>query len=157
RTKGAKRDTGAGESRDWLLIKKPDAWAAAEGSRPWNEESVLSGLSLDELRSGARTEELDAELARLSVPRREPGEPGDPFVDPQPMTAENAERAFDRPGWFFELKYDGFRLFAMRDGQNVRLQFRRGSDATTAFPELARALRALPWSRVLLDGELVVL
>jgi bifunctional non-homologous end joining protein LigD len=62
---------------------------------------------------------------------------------------------FDRPGWIFELKYDGFRLLAGNEEGCARLRYRGGSDATAAFPEVAAALAALP-GNVVLDGEVVV-
>jgi bifunctional non-homologous end joining protein LigD len=73
------------------------------------------------------------------------------------MLAETRRRAFSAEGWLFELKYDGYRLLAAREGDRPRLLYRRGGDATTAFPEIAGAVRALPFESVLLDGELVVL
>ena len=46
--------------------------------------------------------EIRAELARLGAPRA--------GIDPEalrPMKPETADRPFSRPGWVFELKYDG--------------------------------------------------
>jgi bifunctional non-homologous end joining protein LigD len=62
---------------------------------------------------------------------------------------------FDREGWIFELKYDGFRLLAANEDGRARLRYRGGSDATAAFPEVAAALLALPRD-VVLDGEVAV-
>jgi hypothetical protein len=42
-----------------------------------------------------------------------------------------------------------------RDGPSHVLQLRSGRDATSAFPEAAKAVAALPTRRALLDGELV--
>jgi bifunctional non-homologous end joining protein LigD len=63
--------------------------------------------------------------------------------------------AFSARGWVFELKYDGFRLLAAKDGSVVRLRYRSQKDVTSVFPEVADAIRALPGRRALLDGELV--
>jgi bifunctional non-homologous end joining protein LigD len=40
-----------------------------------------------------------------------------------PMVARLVREPFDRAGWFFELKWDGFRAIAGRDhgGQEVRV------------------------------------
>jgi bifunctional non-homologous end joining protein LigD len=64
--------------------------------------------------------------------------------------------AFSARGWIFELKYDGFRLLAAKDGSVVRLRCRSRKDVTSVFPEVSDAIRALPVRRALLDGELVV-
>jgi ATP-dependent DNA ligase len=63
-------------------------------------------------------------------------------------------KPFDRPGWIFELKYDGFRVLAIRD-KAVSLLSRRGNDLSPCFPEIVACLLQLP--DIILDGELVVL
>jgi bifunctional non-homologous end joining protein LigD len=81
-------------------------------------------------------------------------------VDPDDvklMLAETREEPFTGDGWLFELKHDGFRLLATREGDQVRLVYRRGSDATHVFPEIARALADLPVAELVIDGEVVVL
>jgi bifunctional non-homologous end joining protein LigD len=96
--------------------------------------------------------EIRAELERLGAPRA--------AVDPaalRPMKPETADRPFSRPGWVFELKYDGFRMIAAGGAGEARLFYKSGHDATRIFPELARAVAALPFQGVILDGEAVVL
>ena len=71
------------------------------------------------------------------------------------MLATSAEKPFDRPGWLFELKYDGFRVLAIHQGETRRVLSRRGNDLSGCFPEIVACLGALP--ELVLDGELVVL
>ena len=59
-------------------------------------------------------------------------------------------------GWLHEVKHDGFRLLALKDGGRVRLWSRRGADFTDRFLRIAEAVRRLPADRALLDGEAVV-
>ena len=73
------------------------------------------------------------------------------------MLARTRAEAFSREGWLFEVKYDGFRLLAARVSGRPELSYRGGGDATSAFPEIAHALEALPGGDLLLDGELVAL
>src|SRR6267378_1970175 len=61
-----------------------------------------------------------------------------------------------KAGWLFELKLDGYRVRAARDGGEAQLITRNGHDIAETFPEIARALAALPYDDVILDGELVV-
>jgi bifunctional non-homologous end joining protein LigD len=150
RTKGR----GKEKSRDWLLIKHDgDAWTGAEGARLLTPESIYSGLTLEELRDGSkRSDEIQEELVRLGAPRS--------HVAPRKvafMLAETAERPFSRPGWLFELKYDGFRVLAARESGEPLLLYRRGLDSTATFPEVARALKGLPYEGLILDCEIVVL
>ncbi|HVR99038.1 MAG TPA: DNA ligase D [Thermoanaerobaculia bacterium] len=92
------------------------------------------------------------EIVRLGAPRA--------AVEAAEMAAmkpEAAARPFDRQGWVFELKYDGFRLLAAKRGDAVKLSYRSGKDATRILPEIARAVAALPFASLVLDGEVVVL
>jgi bifunctional non-homologous end joining protein LigD len=92
------------------------------------------------------------ELARLGAPRV--------AVDPaalRPMKPETAERPFNRAGWVFELKYDGFRMLAAGGAGEARLFYKSGHDATRIFPELSQAVAGLPFRGLILDGEAVVL
>src|SRR5205085_9831812 len=73
------------------------------------------------------------------------------------MLAESRDEAFSRRGWLFELKYDGFRMLAAKDGPHARLVTRNGNDASVAFPDIIRALRALPQEHLVLDSEVVCL
>jgi bifunctional non-homologous end joining protein LigD len=62
---------------------------------------------------------------------------------------------FNRPGWIFELKYDGFRVLASKRGDDVQLVSRRGNNLIACYPEIETALRGLP--DIVMDGELVVI
>ena len=138
--------------KDWLFIKERDAWAATDPEE-LPPQSVLSGLTVEELGEGGdRGEVIRRELVRLGAPRR--------TVDLKAvklMLAETAERAFSRKGWLFEPKLDGYRILAARVGGESRLVTRNGNDCATGFPEILRAVAALPFERVVLDGEVVTL
>ena len=62
---------------------------------------------------------------------------------------------FSSPDWLYELKFDGYRALALRDG-DVRLVSRHGRDLTAAFPEVSFAISTLSPGTAL-DGEIVVL
>src|SRR5438270_3413973 len=140
--------------KEWLLIKETGDGHVRRGSGfPWDDSSILSGLEVEELRDGgSRAAKIRSELLRLGAPRRElRGE------DVQPMLAEPRREPFDEREWLFELKYDGFRAIVAREGSRPRIFYRRGTDATSVFPDLARALLALPAERFVADGEIAVL
>ncbi len=137
---------------NWLLIKERDEWARAEGTESYPRDSVLSGLTLDELADGADpARPIRAELGRLGAPERALR-----ARDVKVMLAVSRDRPFSRAGWVFELKYDGYRLVAGKESDRVVLLSRNGRDLTATFPEIARAVRALPFERFVLDGEVVV-
>src|SRR3989440_5834247 len=136
--------------KEWLLIKEKDGYAAADGALP--PESVLSGLTVEELKAGKdRAAPVEQELARLKAPRHAVA-----VEEAEPMLAETREQPFSKPGWVFELKLDGYRVRAARQAGEARLVTRNGHDIAAAFPEIARALAALPYEGFILDGELVV-
>ncbi|MBV8199275.1 MAG: non-homologous end-joining DNA ligase [Acidobacteria bacterium] len=102
--------------------------------------------------SGAR-QALRRALARLGAPRAAVA-----VEAVTPMLAEVRERPFTAGGWLFELKYDGYRVLAGHAAAGgVRLCYRSGRDATALFPALARAVAALPFAALVLDGEAVAL
>jgi bifunctional non-homologous end joining protein LigD len=55
--------------------------------------------------------------------------------------------------WLYEVKFDGYRCLAGRDGKSVILWSRRGNLFTTQFPHIAKACERLP-PNTLLDGEI---
>src|SRR6266545_5806533 len=62
-------------------------------------------------------------------------------------------RPFQCPGWIFEEKLDGWRIFATKTGPRVRLVSRTDTDHTSSFPAIAAAIAALPADTLILDGE----
>ena len=138
--------------RDWLLIKERDAWVKSPGDQ-FPEESVLSGLTVEEVKAGITpATRLQSALEAAGAVRQQ--------VDVgavHPMLAESANEAFTRDDWIFELKLDGYRLIAGKQNGEARLLTRNGNDYTDVFPEISRAMKALPVEDVVLDGEVVVL
>ena len=69
-------------------------------------------------------------------------------------------RPADRPpiggNWLHEIKHDGFRIMARRDGDRVRLLTRNGNDFSPRLPLAAAAVAALPARSCLIDGEAIV-
>jgi bifunctional non-homologous end joining protein LigD len=143
---------GQTEMKEWLLIKKPDAWAGPEGARYLTSESIYSGLTLEEIQGGSKRAAVVRErLVALGAPRtRVEG-------TPEFMLAEDAEKPFSDPNFIYELKYDGYRLLVVVEDSKCELVYRRGSKVTDLYPEISRAASLLPFSRLVLDGELVCL
>ncbi len=74
----------------------------------------------------------------------------------QPMLATLVSEPFDKPGWVYEEKYDGIRIIAYKERDQVRLLSRNGKDRTGSFPRIAAAIKNLKPIRLILDGEVVV-
>src|SRR5688572_26661291 len=74
------------------------------------------------------------------------------IVPSQPTSPTRCPRA---TAGFHELKHDGFRILALKDGDKVRLWSRNGRDWSAEFVAITEAMRALPFKRIMLDGEAV--
>lgn len=59
------------------------------------------------------------------------------------------------PEWIHEIKADGYRLVARKDGDSVRLWTRQAIDYTAHFPGIASAVGSLPVRSCMIDGEAV--
>jgi len=139
------------EAREWLLIKKPDAWAS-DDPEALDPTSVLSGLTLEERRDGSpRLDALAREIEAAGLPRL-----AEAPTALRPQLAEPATQPFSDPDWIFEPKYDGYRILGLREGGRARLLTRNGRCIEERFPEVRRALEAFPVDALVLDGELVV-
>jgi bifunctional non-homologous end joining protein LigD len=57
--------------------------------------------------------------------------------------------------WLHEIKHDGFRVVARKDGDRVRLYSRSGNDLTYRFPLIVEALARLRSRSCIIDGEAV--
>ncbi len=77
------------------------------------------------------------------------------FIAPQ--LAMQATAPPDASGWVHELKLDGYRIQAHKDGAKVHLYTRSGLDWTHRMRTIAAEIARLPVERAIFDGEVVVL
>ena len=69
-----------------------------------------------------------------------------------PMAATLTQERFTGPEWIFERKYDGIRLLAYKNGDNVELFSR--NQLPQHLPSVVDAVRKLPVQDAILDGEI---
>jgi bifunctional non-homologous end joining protein LigD len=123
------------KSRVKTALKKKDD--RAEEAKPKKGRGPRSAPSLPK-----------KELAKLPA-----GKPR--FIPPmKPKLLETPPTAGD---WIYELKFDGIRLIAVKNGEKVNLISRNGNELAARFPEVAEAVRALPITDCVIDGEVVAL
>ena len=131
RTKTQGQDRGQGVAADQEARRVRRAGPEAD----YPQESILSGLHGRGAGCGRR-----AARPRCARSSRGSGRRGArcDVGDVRLMLAETRERPFSRPGWIFELKYDGYRVLAGReDGKPaLRLPQRQRRDRRR-FPEIA--------------------
>ena len=128
--------------KNWLLIKHRDDDADQEHDILLEETSVISGLTIDDFKSGHLPSGREMGVAR-------PGDANGAIraAFPSkllPMLASPATNPFSDERWLFEPKLDGLRTLALlKDGQ-VWLQYRRGLDVIGHYPALAESLMRQP-------------
>ena len=77
-----------------------------------------------------------------------------PLTPPvQPQLAKGAKELPTGDGWLYEPKWDGFRVVAFVDGDDIYLQSRGSKPLQRYFPEL---VAGLPRGRYVVDGEIVI-
>jgi bifunctional non-homologous end joining protein LigD len=79
-----------------------------------------------------------------------------PIISIEPCLPSFAKTPPTGPDWIHEIKHDGFRVMARRDGKKVRLISRKGKDLTYRFPLAVQAVAALPVHSCLIDGEAII-
>ena len=57
--------------------------------------------------------------------------------------------------WLHEIKHDGFRVIARKDGERLKLYSRAGNDLTQRFPPIIESLARLRARSCIVDGETI--
>src|SRR5205823_6222402 len=95
-------------------------------------------------------EPADVDLALRKLPNAKAR-----FIEP--MKARLVDGPPSHGDWLYELKFDGIRAIAIKDGKNVSLISRNGNKLDKRFPEIADAVKDLPVRECVIDGEAVAL
>jgi bifunctional non-homologous end joining protein LigD len=128
------------DPKAWLLVKKGDEYASTQDVTK-QDESVLSHKHVDDL--GGKVPIL-SDYPKKARPWHV-----------KPMLCTLVDEPFDREGWLFEIKWDGYRAVASKRKDKVELYSRNGLDFAQKYAPVAEALRSIAHD-VILDGEIVV-
>jgi len=138
-----KAKSGEGQGQDnWLLMKENDEFVKDHDGISEYETSIRTGRTMDEIEQGA-----EVRITR------------NPFNIVEAQLAKLAHTVPEDEGedWLYELKYDGYRMIAFVEGNNVRLITRNGNDYTKRFHPIAASLTDLAAGRaMILDGEIAI-
>ncbi|WP_420475758.1 DNA ligase D [Noviherbaspirillum sp. ST9] len=130
-----------GSKEQWLLVKEKD-----EAARSAREYDITEAEPDSVLRKPKTNDAALVSRKRSALPHT---------LVPQLATlVEDIPRSGD---WMYEIKFDGYRLLARVDGDDVKLFTRDGKDWTAKLPAQAEAIRALKLENGWLDGEIVCL
>jgi bifunctional non-homologous end joining protein LigD len=174
-----------GGKNQWLLLKSDGDVKPISKKR--DDESVKTGRTMKQIakdhdaeweshrKAGPSTQSTLRERIRKAVARKESGNKkkvpapskirnraldslpsGKPrFIEP--MKAKLVETAPTGADWIYELKFDGFRVEAIKDDTKVKLLSRNENDLTKKFDQIAAATANLPCAECVIDGEVVAL
>jgi bifunctional non-homologous end joining protein LigD len=158
-----------GKQEQWFLIKHQDGAARPESDYDVvvaEPDSVLSERTI----LGKKTKATKATQAKAIKPPAAPTRKETSKQKSVPLTGARKARLPDQikpelatlvekaPGgqWSYEVKFDGYRIMARIDHDEVKLFTRNGHDWTHKLPDQAKALAALGLESAWLDGEMVV-
>ena len=130
-----------GDGKDnWLFLKEKDEYANIPTDISQFNTSIRTGRNMKEIESGE-----DEKVTR------------NPFSRADVQLAKLVNKIPEGKDWLYELKYDGYRILAFVEGNNVQLITRNGNDYIKRFHNIASSLIDLANGRAMvLDGEMVV-
>ena len=150
-----------GKQKQWLLIKREDEFATdleaddlvGKAAPKVKKTTARKAASSAKRRTATKASDQWTQRA-LSI---EGARKGDYPAGFSPQLASSREIAPAGDDWLHEIKWDGYRMMADLVDGKVKLRSRGKLDWTETFPEVARAVEALPVGDARLDGELVVI
>ena len=163
---------------NWLLIKEKDEYAKPGKGTALVEKGVTSvstERTMDEIASAKKANVWQSNRAEKAEPKAPPkkaarakNSAADPAVIPgarkmklpsfvPPTLATLVDKPPSGDNWIHEIKIDGYRIYARRNGGKVRLLTRSGLDWTGRFSTIADAVAKLPGGDLAIDGEIAVL
>ena len=157
----------------WLFFKERDAMARPLSDLDVLKESplsVISGRSIEEVRDAPDDAPSDMPTAaaterkskQTTATKRRAGRPQGTrrikmpdLIAPCLPTAVETAPVGDQ--WIHEIKFDGYRMVCYKRDKKVKFMSRNGLDWSDKFAHLVPAIRRLPASELIVDGEVVFL
>jgi bifunctional non-homologous end joining protein LigD len=139
----------------WLLIKEND-----EEARPATEYDIVSELPESVLSKPRAPAKRKANAAKAKA--KDESIPAQAVEAKLPLSFfPQLATLVDEPpaggGWIYEVKFDGYRVLARIDGDDIRLFTRNGNNWTSRMPALRDEIAKLGIDEAWIDGEIAVL
>jgi len=135
--------------------------ATATKTAPANSRAASAGAQPPALKRGGATPAARPGKAKPAAAQAPAGLPAGAkkAALPEALSPQLATLVAEPPadnGWIYEIKFDGYRVLARIQGDDVRLFTRRGNDWSERMPALVETVRRLGLGSAWLDGEIVV-
>lgn len=161
------------DENNWLLFKLKDQYSVENKKDDLldkNPLSVKSKRTLEAISLGKKfNKNLKKPLSGKEIKNKKPAIDGlKPLIPlklglkkPLPRTFSPqlcflTSQAPEGENWLHEIKFDGYRIIAIKNNDHVKLLTRSGLDWSKHFPTLIKELKQLPTQKAILDGEIVV-
>lgn len=144
------------EKKSWILKKYDDEYAKSLKEFDPIEAlpaSVISNKTLEDLE--LKNDDLD-EVIRLKKSLAEQPKKQITFkIAPELATlTDNPPKGNE---WLHEVKFDGYRMLAIKTKDEVKLLSRNDKDWTLEFKNIAEEIKKIPIQNAIFDGEIVIL
>jgi bifunctional non-homologous end joining protein LigD len=143
------------DQKQWLLIRGQSNMRPV--SKKMDDISALSGKTMKELAAASNAWPSDPSClktpAATAVKDKRARLPIK-FIEPMKARLVASPPAGE---WSYEIKLDGFRALALKQGSQIRLLSRNEKDLGGEFPELVDGLAQLSVKEAIIDGEIVAL
>ena len=141
--------------KNWLLIRGQEDMRPV--ARKMDDTSAQSGRSMAAIAKGGDvwiSNKSKSEPAKPKAIRHAPAVKFPDFIEPMKARLAKGPPHGD---WVYEIKLDGFRALAFKEGRSVRLLSRNQKDFGEKFPQIRQAVEELKVQEAILDGEIVAL
>ncbi len=140
----------------WLLRK------SGESAKPISERrdriSAVSGRTIDEIASDQSrvwNSNRNGDVKKLPQKKVARAHPGKLPQFIKPMKATAVKELPQGEDWIYEVKWDGYRVLALKAGDDVRLLSLKEKNLSSDFPDVVEAVRSLTANVLAIDGEVV--
>jgi bifunctional non-homologous end joining protein LigD len=148
----------ADEKLKWLLRK------TGEKAKPISERrdrvSALTERTIDEIardQSRIWKNDRDAGVSRVPKKKVERTDHAKLAEFIKPMKATAVKELPEGEEWIYEVKWDGYRVVAVKADDNVRLLSLKEKNMTSDFPDVVEAVRGVGADVLAIDGEVVAI
>ena len=131
---------GKDNENNWILLKENDEFALKKNDISKFNTSIRTGRTMQEIEN-----KIKKNMAK------------NPFKTLEVQLVQSVNIAPETDDWIYEIKYDGYRIIAFVENNEVKLVTRNKTDFTHYFSKIANSLIALSAGRaMILDGEIVI-